>query len=761
MNYKKITTYTALLSLSGTLLSGCAGTQVTQKPNDSRQIVRADVLSKQEQLVKKLSMMMDEKEAFDAGKYKKGELKKGDYVFINMNNNTTPAHFEEKNGGEMFFQSFGYVTISGEEEVSFERGFILPIENLEKLNVRGAKELYEKYNGISDYKGPGYYKIGTDIDRGLVTVQATGKNSYAALLTSPTRKDYNIAAMNHISDQMVIDTNRGAYLNLNNAEIKKVEKGKKKEQPVQKQSSKKQPSVKHNDFDFLYIDDDIYIENTYIMFLSYELIAQFNYWMNLNLYMLSLEFSESSNDDINVSFYSSRKQTLNNIKAEKAIENEKEASKEEKEEADKVQDAARKLLENMDLQFAGQEGEGKLNQEIIDLTSNGITFDRVDITNNGHLSNGDKETLALFYNGEVVAESEVTVSGLEDVLDKEDDEKELEKLSKEALKKAKLAFEGVNGQGFTQPTTITVDDVTFDVYSDNTEALSNGDTVTLYISYNDEVMGEKEVKVEGLKDKPEDNIKDDGYINDDFGKEAKEDYENLSGNFENDSAMDDLIGAPVEDMIDDTIESEEDETESLNDDLSDDEEDVDDSSSDEAEDEDDSSSEEEESTDETIEDNDDNSTDASSTEEENNVDEEDTAEEDAEYEASLSREEEEYEASMSREEEEEAREQEIADQGQVVADQLANSMTFSGEEGSGIAQTDSAPSPYTVSYGSTSGLSNGDSVDVTVCYNGEEVGWATADVDGLTEPEEEEEVIEEEAPNDDEGTEGDEYYDEY
>ena len=744
MDYKKITTYAALLSLSGTLLTGCSTSQITKKGNDSRQIVRADVLSDQEQLVKKLSIMMDEKEAFDAGNYKKGELKKGDYVFINMNNNATPAHFKEKNGGEMFFQSFGYVTISGDEEVSFERGFIIPVDKLDQLNVSGAKELYEKYNGIKDYKGPGYYKIGTDIDRGLVTVQSTGKNSYAALLTSPTRKEYNIAAMNYVKGDMVIDTNRGSYLNLNNAKITKVEKGKKKDAPKKTVKTKNNKPVSVQQNNFLCIHDEIYIENTFIMFLSYELMAQFNYFMNMNLYFMSLEFN-NSNEDTTLSFYDSRKQKKEAIAAEKAIENKEDASKDEKEEADKVQEAARQLLENLDLQFAGKNGEGKLNQEIIDLTRDGVTFDGVTITNDGNLSNDDKETLSLYYNGEVVAESKVTVSGLEET---ERDDKELEKLAKEALDKAKLTFNGVNGQGFTQPTIVTIDGVTFNVYADKTNQLSNGDKITLYISYNDEVLGDKEVEVTDLKENPEENTKDEGYKSKDYADDVKEEQDIMDNGFDTPENIEEAIGEPAEDLIEDTITLESDETDS---EANSDEEDK---TLDEEVEEEENSSDEETDSEETSSESSDEEMDSEETEETDTVDE-DTAEEDAEYEASLSREEEEYEASLSREAEEEAKEQEIIAQGQVVADQLANSMTFSGEDGSGVASTGSAPSPYTEEFSSTSGLYNDDSVDVTVYYNGEEVGSASATVTGLTEPEEE---MEEDASLEDEAyPEGDEY----
>lgn len=677
MKHTKWISVLTILSLSGSLLAGCAPSQqANSNKQNERQIVRADTLNEQEKLIKTIGILIDKGEAFDSGTYKAGKIPKGEYVFLNFNNVDTPARYQEKNGGESYFQSFGYVDVAGDKEVKIERGILIPVKALEELNVDGAKALYEKYNGIEKYDGPGYYKIGKDLPKGEVIVQATSKNSYASLLTSPVRKKFNTLAVQHINKNITIDTNDAEYINITDAKIIKINEGvstKKMKQNAQVKapSTKKQDKAASDQYyNLLYVMPDIYVENSIIMFMAYSLMLEMNYYLNMMEYSQHLEFVNHSKTAIE-RFDTDYKRTKVAIDADRAIENKDDASKKEKEEAEKVQKAAKDVLTHAKLAYVGTDGEGSLDDSAIKLEKDGIIFDGVSITNDGQLSNGKKETVSLYFNGAVVAEREVTVDHL-DKKPKEDND-DIQKSAEKALKKAKVTFNGTNGSGFMVDSTITEGDYTFTVTSDNRQDLSNGDKVPMYLIYQGEQVGEREIEVTGLSKETESATDNDGYTDKDYPKDYKESNGLLDSDFEFNDEVDDILSDEIEDGIyDESADGE---------DIFDDEDDDSDSEDDidlEEDDNDSDDEEEDESTDESTED----SEDTSDETEDSEDDEEESRS--IEEEESRSREE---ESRSIEEEEEESRSMEEESRSIEESESIEESISMSIEESESIEES--------------------------------------------------------------------------
>lgn len=165
--------------------------------------------------------LIKEKEAFDTGNYVKGEVPPGEYAFVKFEGSGA-YYCEEDGAGNIIdnenFYSFGYVKVHAAGNLE-TRGALIKIEALEKLGVRGAKELYEKLNKVSDWSESGYYKVGVDIDPGTYTLESMGQGYYA-IKSGPVGSS-NIIKNNNFSGKNSVNLKNGQYLELSRAKIYK------------------------------------------------------------------------------------------------------------------------------------------------------------------------------------------------------------------------------------------------------------------------------------------------------------------------------------------------------------------------------------------------------------------------------------------------------------------------------------------------------------------------------------------------------------
>lgn len=130
------------------------------------------VKNKDKELVKNLNDLYKSDNLYISGKYKKGDIPKGDYVVFGLYENGGKEYYmnEKNNENNEYdyiknFKSFGYVTVQEVGDIKLE-GYLVPVKALDELQVKGAKELFEKFNGIKSYNGSGTYLIGKDIKQG-------------------------------------------------------------------------------------------------------------------------------------------------------------------------------------------------------------------------------------------------------------------------------------------------------------------------------------------------------------------------------------------------------------------------------------------------------------------------------------------------------------------------------------------------------------------------------------------------------------------
>ena len=81
------------------------------------------------------------------------------------------------------FDSFGYVKVHAAGNLT-TRGVLISINAFEKLEVSGAKQIYEILNNQTDYHDGGYYKVGVDIPAGQYVLESYG-SGYWAVMTGP------------------------------------------------------------------------------------------------------------------------------------------------------------------------------------------------------------------------------------------------------------------------------------------------------------------------------------------------------------------------------------------------------------------------------------------------------------------------------------------------------------------------------------------------------------------------------------------------
>lgn len=139
-----------------------------------------------ELMLEGISSLFSTNEAFDTGSYVKGDIPIGEYAFITFEG-SGKYYSEEDVAGNIIdnenFDSFGYVYVQGAGNIQ-SQGVLISISAFEKLDVSGAKEIYEKLNDIKDYKDSAIYKVGVDIKPDTYTVASYGEG-YVEIMSGP------------------------------------------------------------------------------------------------------------------------------------------------------------------------------------------------------------------------------------------------------------------------------------------------------------------------------------------------------------------------------------------------------------------------------------------------------------------------------------------------------------------------------------------------------------------------------------------------
>lgn len=171
-------------------------------------------LTESDKMTLKIASLMNEKLAFDAGTYIKGEVPAGEYAFIRYSG-SGQYYSEEDSAGNIIdnenFDSFGYVKVHAAGNLK-TRGVLVNINAFEKLNVTGAKQLYEILNNQSDYHEGGYYKVGVDIPAGQYVLESYG-SGYWAIMSGPVGKS-EIVKNDNFNGKATVNVRDGQYLTI-------------------------------------------------------------------------------------------------------------------------------------------------------------------------------------------------------------------------------------------------------------------------------------------------------------------------------------------------------------------------------------------------------------------------------------------------------------------------------------------------------------------------------------------------------------------
>lgn len=188
----------------------------TPSDNNSSQTTQKE-LTESEKMFLKITALMDENLAFDTGDYIKGDIPAGEYAFIKFSG-SGEYYSEEDSAGNIIenenFDSFGYVKVHAAGNLT-TRGVLVSINAFEKLEVTGAKELYEILNNNNDYHEGGYYKVGVDIPTGQYVLESYG-SGYWAVMTGPVGAS-DIVDNDNFNGRAAVIVKNGQYLTLSRA----------------------------------------------------------------------------------------------------------------------------------------------------------------------------------------------------------------------------------------------------------------------------------------------------------------------------------------------------------------------------------------------------------------------------------------------------------------------------------------------------------------------------------------------------------------
>lgn len=219
---KKVFTLLVIICMSFCLV-GCNNSNlddvdVNSPSNEEQEEI---VLTESEEMIVKISLLIDEGLAFDTGDYIKGDIPAGEYAFIKFDGSGS-YYCEKDAAGNIVdnenFDSFGYVKVHSVGNLT-TRGVLISVSAFDSLEVTGAKEIYEILNDQEDYNQGGYYKVGTDIDAGQYVLESIG-SGYYAIMSGPI-SDNDIIDNDNFNGRASVNLKSGEYLKLSRSTITK------------------------------------------------------------------------------------------------------------------------------------------------------------------------------------------------------------------------------------------------------------------------------------------------------------------------------------------------------------------------------------------------------------------------------------------------------------------------------------------------------------------------------------------------------------
>lgn len=180
-------------------------------------------LTESEKMIIKISSLFDEKLAFDTGSYIQGDIPAGEYAFVKFSG--SGSYYEEEDAaGNIIdnenFDSFGYVKVHSTGNLETD-GVLVNIIAFEKLEVSGAKELYEILNDKKDWNQSGHYKVGVDIEPGKYILESIG-SGYWEIASGPIGAS-DIVDNDNFNGRSTVNVKNGQYLQLSRAQFTKPE----------------------------------------------------------------------------------------------------------------------------------------------------------------------------------------------------------------------------------------------------------------------------------------------------------------------------------------------------------------------------------------------------------------------------------------------------------------------------------------------------------------------------------------------------------
>ena len=179
-------------------------------------------LTASEKMIVSISELISEGLAYDTGNYIKGDITPGEYAFVKIDGSGS-YYSEEDAAGNIVdnenFDSFGYVKVHGVGNLE-TRGVLISVSAFERLNVTGAKQIYEILNNQTDYNQGGYYKVGADIEPGQYVLESIGGRGYYAIMSGPVSNS-DIIKNDNFNGRASVSLKSGQYLDLSRSTFTK------------------------------------------------------------------------------------------------------------------------------------------------------------------------------------------------------------------------------------------------------------------------------------------------------------------------------------------------------------------------------------------------------------------------------------------------------------------------------------------------------------------------------------------------------------
>lgn len=223
-----------LLLVFSLALTGCGGESNNTNTNNnesnsesstnsnSNQEQKPRELTESEKMIVSISELINEGLAYDTGSYIKGDITPGEYAFVKFDGSGS-YYSEEDAAGNIVdnenIDSFGYVKVHGVGNLE-TRGVLISVSAFERLNVKGAKQIYEILNNQTDYNQGGYYKVGTDIEPGQYVLESIGGRGYYGIMSGPVSNS-DIIKNDNFNGRASVTLKAGQYITVSRATITK------------------------------------------------------------------------------------------------------------------------------------------------------------------------------------------------------------------------------------------------------------------------------------------------------------------------------------------------------------------------------------------------------------------------------------------------------------------------------------------------------------------------------------------------------------